>query len=53
MIIEFTKLLTQIVGLSRLVALAWAKQVVNSFRNRIDFMDGVFFPGSDDHEPVQ
>lgn len=50
MIIDFTKLLTEIVGLSRLVVLAWAKQVLNMSHK---FMGWVFFQGSDDHEPVQ
>ncbi len=50
MIIDFTKLLTEIVGLSRLVVLAWAKQVINLFHN---FRGEVFFPGSDDHESIQ
>lgn len=50
MIIDFTKLLTAIVGLSRLVVFAWAKQVVNLSHN---FVGWVFFQGSDDHEPVQ
>lgn len=53
MIIDFMKMLTQMVCLSRLVVLAWAKQVVNLLRKRMNFMGWAFFPGSDDHEPVQ
>ena len=50
---EITKLLTQIVGLSKLMALAWAKQAVDLFIRAINFVGWVLFPGSDDHEPVQ
>ncbi len=38
-IIDCTKLLTQIAGLSRLVTLARAKQVVNLFQHRTNFRD--------------
>ena len=53
MIIDFTKMLTEIISLSRLVVLAWAKQVINLFHKRISLMGWAFFRGSDDHEPVQ
>lgn len=53
MIIDFTNFLTQIVGLSRLVVLTWARQVVNLFHNRINLREWVFLPGSDEHERVQ
>lgn len=39
MIIDLTNFLTQMVGLSKLVVLTWATQVVNLFHNRINLRE--------------
>jgi hypothetical protein len=53
MIIDLTNFLTQMLGLSKLAILTWARQVVNLFHNRINLREWVVLPGSDEHERIQ
>jgi hypothetical protein len=45
MIIDFTNFLTQMIGLSKLMVLSWARQVVNLFYNRINLREWVIPSG--------